>query len=92
MPPTRRAARLVALMRRYFAGVPTARYGHDQFMLGRQLWPLIRNRCLVHDKYYRLTGVRTIALRDPKSHFGAGHQNLVAILAEVERLGIPRVL
>ncbi len=83
---------IVELMRRYFAGVPTARYGHDQFMLGRQLWPLIRSRCLVHDKYYRLPGVHTVALTDAQSHFGAGHQNLAAVLAEVERLGIPRVL
>ena len=83
---------IVALMRRYFGGAPTARYGHDQFMLGRQLWPLIRSRCLVHDKYYRLPGVDTVALTDPQSHFGAGHQNLKAVLGEVEALGIPRVL
>ena len=61
-------------------------------MLGRQLWPVIRSRCLVHDKYYRLPGVHTVALTDPKSHFGAGHQNLKAILGEVEALSIPRVL
>ena len=61
-------------------------------MLGRMLWPLIRSRCLVHDKYYRLAGVNTVALTDPQSHFGAGHQNLKAVLGEVEALGIPRVL
>jgi tetratricopeptide (TPR) repeat protein len=83
---------IVELMRLYFAGVPNARYGHDQFMLGRQLWPLIRSRCLVHDKYYRLAGVHTVALTDPQSRFGAGYQNLAAVLGEVEHLGIPRVL
>ena len=83
---------IVELMRRYFAGVPTARYGHDQFMLGRQLWPVIRNRCLVHDKYYRLPGVHMVALTDLQSRFGAGHQNIKSVLAEVEQLGIPRVL
>jgi len=83
---------IVALMRRYFAGQPTARYGHDQFMLGRMLWPLIRGRALVHDKYYRLPGVHTVPLTDPKSHFGAGHQNIGRVLAEAEQLGIPRVL
>ena len=56
------------------------------------LWPLIRNRCLVHDRYYRLPGVHTVALPERKDHFGAGHQNLTAVLAEVERMGIPRVL
>jgi hypothetical protein len=82
---------IVDLMRRYFVHGPTAKYGHDQRMLGLKLWPLIRNHCLVHDKYYRLDGVNTLPLPDPKSHFGAGHQNIDAVLAEVDRLGIPRL-
>jgi hypothetical protein len=83
---------IVALMRRYFASGPSAKYGQDQRMLGLMLWPLIRNRCLVHDKYYTLEGVHTVELKDPQSHFGAGHQNITAVLQEVERFGIPRVL
>ena len=83
---------IVDLMRRYFASGPNAKYGHDQRMLGLMLWPLIRNHCLVHDKYYRLPGVHTVPLTDPQSHFGAGHQNIAAVRAEAERLGIPRVL
>jgi hypothetical protein len=83
---------IVELMRRYFTSGPNAKYGHDQRMLGRMLWPLIRDRCLVHDKYYHLAGVHEVKLPDPKSHFGAGHQNIAAVLKEVEELGIPRVL
>jgi tetratricopeptide (TPR) repeat protein len=83
---------IVDLMRRYFPSGPNAKYGQDQRMLGLMLWPLIRDHCLVHDKHYRLPGVNTIALTDPKSHFGAGHQNIAAVLAEAEELGIPRVL
>jgi tetratricopeptide (TPR) repeat protein len=83
---------IVALMKRYFKFGPTAKYGHDQRMLGLMLWPLIRSRCLVHDKHYRLDGVHTVALTDAKSHFGAGHQNLAAVLAEAESIGVPRVL
>jgi tetratricopeptide (TPR) repeat protein len=83
---------IVALMKRYFTAGPNAKYGHDQRMLGRMLWPLIRNRSLVHDKYYHLAGVHQVALPDPKSHFGAGHQNIAAVLKEVEQLGIPRLL
>jgi hypothetical protein len=83
---------IVELMRRYFTAGPNAKYGQDQRMLGLMLWPLIRRHCLVHDKYYRLAGVHTVALTDPKSHFGAGHQNVAAVRAEAERLGIPRVL
>jgi tetratricopeptide (TPR) repeat protein len=83
---------IVDLMRRYFTGGPNAKYGQDQRMLGRMLWPLIRSRCLVHDKYYSLPGVTAAALPDPQSHFGAGHQNTAAVLKEVEELGIPRLL
>lgn len=83
---------IVELMRRYFTAGPTAKYGHDQRMLGLLLWPLIRQHALVHDKYYELAGVRTVKLSDPKSRFGAGHQNSAAVLEEAERLGIPRVL
>ena len=83
---------IVDLMRRYFTQGPTAKYGHDQRMLGRMLWPLIRSRSLVHDKHYHLPGVHEVALPDPKSHFGAGHQNIAAVRAEAEQLGIPRVL
>ena len=82
---------IVELMRRYFTFGPTAKYGHDQRMLGLMLWPLIRNHCLVHDKYYRLDGVTTLPLPDPNSHFGGGYQNIEAVLAEVDRLGIPRL-
>lgn len=83
---------IVDLMRRYFKFGPTAKYGHDQRMLGQMLWPLIRGRCLVHDKYYHLAGVHEAALPDPQSHFGAGHQNTTAVLKEAEVLGIPRIL
>jgi hypothetical protein len=83
---------IVDLMRRYFTGGPNAKYGQDQRMLGRMLWPLIRSRCLVHDKYYSLPGVTAAALPDPQSHFGAGHQNTAAVLKEVQELGIPRLL
>ena len=85
---------VVELMRRYFSATngPTARYGHDQRMLGLMLWPLIRSHSLIHDKYYRLAGVDTVPLTDPQSRFGAGHQNLPAVLKEAEALGIPRLL
>ncbi|MGO9361226.1 MAG: hypothetical protein ACLP1D_26715, partial [Xanthobacteraceae bacterium] len=38
-----------------------------------------------------LDGVRTVKLTDPKSHYGAGHQNLEAVLEEVKRLGLPKL-
>ena len=84
---------IVDLMRRYFTNGPTAKYGHDQRMLGRMLWPLIRSHCLVQDKYYRLPDVHEAPSPDhPLSHFGAGHQNITAVLEEAEQLGIPRLV
>jgi tetratricopeptide (TPR) repeat protein len=83
---------IVELMRRYFKFGPNAKYGQDQRMLGLMLWPLIRDRSLVQDKHYHLAGVHEVALTDPQSHFGAGRQNNAAVLAEVESLGIPRLL
>jgi hypothetical protein len=44
------------------------------------------------NEHYRLAGVKTEPLTDPKNHFGAGHQNISMVLKEVDRLGIPRVL
>ncbi|MBR1224798.1 MULTISPECIES: hypothetical protein [unclassified Bradyrhizobium] len=61
-------------------------------MLGLMLWPLIRNHCLVHDKYYAVPDVPTVKLQDPKSKVGAGYQNAATVREEAERLGIPRVL
>jgi hypothetical protein len=83
---------IVDLMRRCFSSGPNSKYAQDQPMLRLMLWPLIRNRCLVYDKHYRLPVVHTVALTGPKSHFGAGYQNIAAVLAEAEQLGIPRVL
>jgi tetratricopeptide (TPR) repeat protein len=84
---------IVDLLRRYFVGGPTAKYGEDQRMLGTMLWPLIRGSCLVHDKHYHLPGVaegRKVA--NAKTHLGAGHPNTAAVLKEVEALKIPRIL
>ncbi len=83
---------IVELMRRYFTAGPTTKYGHDQRMLGLLLWPLIRNHCLVHDKYYAVPDVPTVRLHDPKSKVGAGYQNPASVREEAERLGIPRIL
>ena len=79
-------------MRRYFVTGTNAKYGEDQRMLGRMLWPLIRDHCLVHDKYFHLAGVQEVKIADSKSHFGAGHRNIDAVLKEVNSLNIPRVL
>jgi hypothetical protein len=83
---------IVEMMRRYFSRTsgPTARYGHDQYMLGSQLWPIIRDKCLVHDRFYRLPGINTVPLPNP-GHCGAGRQDINAVLAKVDRLGIPRL-
>jgi hypothetical protein len=79
---------VVALIRSCYAkGVP-ATYGEDQRMLASTIWPLIREHCLVHDRYYSLSGVHQIRPPELKGHFGAGHQNATAVRREAEQLGI----
>jgi hypothetical protein len=73
----------ILAMTRSFA---SSKYGYDQAMLAFKLWPLIRNHALVHDRYYRLAGVRTIPITVDK--LGAGYQNLDFIRKEIARLGI----
>jgi hypothetical protein len=79
------------LLRRYFSFGPTNKYGHDQRMLAMMVWPLIRSHCLVHDRYYRLPGVHTVAF-DAGTHFGAGLQNPTEIMREAKRYGLPQVV
>lgn len=83
---------ITALIKRFFPQGPTTIYGEDQNMLGSILWPLIRGHCLVHDRYYDLTRVHKVVPPEMPGHFGAGHQNLAAVRAEAEQLGIPREL
>ena len=77
---------------RYLKLRPGNKYGQDQVMLAEMIWPLIRSRCLVHDKYYRLDGVRTVAMDDFETHFGGGHKNPDLVAKELDRHGIPRIL
>jgi hypothetical protein len=82
---------ILDLFRRYFSKGPTNKYGHDQLMLATMVWPQIRSRCLVHDKYYRLPGVHTVPL-DAGTHFGAGLQNPAEVMREAQRYGLPQVV
>lgn len=75
---------MMALMRDYLFD----KYGYDQAMLGAKLWPLIRNHCLVHDRYYRLAGVRTLPIPGKDTNLGAGYQDLGRIKQELGQLGI----
>ena len=59
-------------------------------MLATMVWPLIRSHCLVHDKYYSLPGVHTVAL-DAGTHHGAGRQNPTEVMKEAKRYGLPQV-
>jgi hypothetical protein len=69
-------------------GYRTNKYGADQAMLAARLWPMIRNHCLVHDRYYRLAGVYTLPIPIEGTRLGAGRQNLDAIRQDLARLGL----
>ena len=48
-----------------------------------KLWPLIRNHCPMHDRFYRLAGVRSQPIAKPNLLLGAGYQDLAKITAEI---------
>ena len=48
-----------------------------------KLWPLIRNHCPMHDRFYRLAGVRSQPIAKPNLLLGAGYQDLAKIRAEI---------
>ena len=85
---------IVDLMRRYFPVGPNAKYGQDQRMLGLMLWPLIRDHCLVHDKYYPASGRAYRRAHRPAEPFRRWRSSEYrgGACAEAEGLGIPRVL
>ena len=62
------------------------KYGLDQRFLEQRVWARIRTRVLAHDAYYRLDGIETRPVNDPK--LGLGHQNPEGLPAELQELGI----
>lgn len=82
------AIEIEKLIAEYFSFAKTNKYGHDQKMLGSKVWPLIRNRCLVHDRFYELAGVETRKLDDRFKNLGAGYQKHEAVLQEAAEHGI----
>jgi hypothetical protein len=63
---------------------------HNELMIGC-MWAG-RTDCGIDIVELMRRGVNITRLPNPKSHFGAGYQNIDAVLAEVDRLGIPRLL
>ena len=64
------------------AHVVTANW--DQWLLRDQVWGLIRNNCLVHDRFYRATGGRAFPGPDPDGSRHIGQDEFAVRRAEQE--------
>lgn len=62
------------------AHVVTANW--DQWFLRDRIWALIRNDCLVHDRFYQATGGRPFPLPDPEGDFHVGQNEFAARSAQ----------
>lgn len=78
---------LGAMLRRYKS--PTMEtLNIDQHFLRDQIWPLVRNHCLVHDRCFSAPGTRRWDLPDPAGNTHVGQDVFTARHAEQElRLG-----
>jgi hypothetical protein len=75
------------LTRRYFVHGPTAKDGHDQRMVGLMMWPLIGSTARFTTNI--ADGAAHGSAARPEKPFRRRYQNIDAVLAEVDRLGIP---
>lgn len=79
-------------IKRYFAGGADLRYGADQAFLAREIWPVIRDDCLVHDSYYRLFDAQpfpAMGRGNAASHVGMGITNRELLREEAVLFGLP---
>lgn len=79
-------------MKRFSAGNTDARYGIDQRFLALEIWPEIREDCLIHDSYYDLFGAQPFPVMGKGSdwsHVGMGIVTEAALRREAQVLGLP---
>jgi tetratricopeptide (TPR) repeat protein len=78
---------LAAMLQRYRS--PTMETPNiDQHFLGDQVWPLIRDHCLVHDRCFTPSGARPWALPDPPGDMHVGQDEYaVRSKEQAARLG-----
>lgn len=79
-------------MKRYSSGSADARYGSDQRFLAHEIWPEIRDDCMIHDSYYDLFGAQPFPVMgkgNDRFHVGMGVIGEDGLHREAEMLGLP---
>ena len=86
------AFHMAARIQRLLAQGPAAGYGGDQLFLMREIWPEIRDDCMLHDSYYTMFGAVPFPLMgrgDDKFHVGIAVSKPQRLQEEARLLGLP---
>jgi len=78
-------------IRRFARTGVDARYGADQTFLAKEIWPAIRDDCLVHDSYYDLFGAQRFPVMGKGNdhfHVGMGIVGEQQLQREARALGL----
>jgi len=60
--------------------------------LAKEIWPAIRDDCLIHDSYYSLFGAQPFPMMgkgNDRFHVGMGVTGVDALRREAQSLGLP---
>lgn len=79
-------------IRRFLSGGVDARYGIDQRFLALEIWPTIRDSCLIHDSYYELFNAQPFPVMGKGNdhfHMGMGILGEDNLRREARLLGLP---
>ena len=88
---TDRPLQVAARIRRFTGGKVVGGYGADQLFLAREIWPEIRDDCLLHDSHYDLFGAQSFPVMgkgDDRFHVGMGVTDEQVLQRECRLLGL----
>lgn len=83
---------VTARMRRFMAAYGNPPNGLEQRFLDGEIWPAIRDDCLIHDSYYPLFGAQpfpAMGKGNDQFHVGMGITGEAPLRREAQSLGLP---
>ncbi|MEQ1775678.1 MAG: tetratricopeptide repeat protein [Burkholderiales bacterium] len=78
-------------LQRFLKGQSDARHGADQHFLAKEIWPVLRDNCCVHDSYYPLFGAQPFPVMskgNDRFHVGMSVMREESIKREAQLLGL----
>lgn len=83
---------ITARIQRFMAAYGNPPNGREQRFLDGEIWPAIRDDCLIHDSYYPLFGAQRFPVMgkgNDQFHVGMGITGEAALRREAQSLGLP---